>query len=92
VLAAGDAGGSRAGGLHALGFDPNLAQTTQHNKEKQVMSWIKTLASHKILSLSVLFVCLGFSLVLPANTFESDLQDFPDPTGAVRTGQHDWLH
>ncbi|HLJ25660.1 MAG TPA: hypothetical protein VKY85_03025 [Candidatus Angelobacter sp.] len=48
------------------------------------MSWIRTLASYRILSLSILFACLGFSLVLPANT-DPDLRDFPDPTGAVRT-------
>ncbi|HWX56363.1 MAG TPA: hypothetical protein VN176_17370 [Verrucomicrobiae bacterium] len=42
-------------------------------------------ASRRIRFVSALFACLGFTLVVPANSFDPNLRDFPDPTGEVRT-------
>jgi len=46
---------------------------------------IRDFVSRKVLSLGFLLTCLGFALALPANTFDPNLQDFPDPSGTVRT-------
>jgi cytochrome c peroxidase len=45
----------------------------------------RVFASRRILFLCALFAFLAVTLVVPANTLDPNLQDFPDPTGAVRT-------
>lgn len=45
----------------------------------------RVLGSRRILFVSALFACTGFTLVMPANTDDPNLRDFADPAGAVRT-------
>src|SRR5260370_16834931 len=48
------------------------------------MTRFKIVASRKTLYLCVA-AFLGFTMAVLAGTFDPNLQDFPDPTGAVRT-------
>lgn len=41
--------------------------------------------SRRAFFVCALLTCLGFALALPANTFDPNLQNFPDSSGAVRT-------
>jgi cytochrome c peroxidase len=45
----------------------------------------KVLRSNRFLFVGLLTGCLGFAMSLLASGFDPNLQDFPDPTGAVRT-------
>ncbi len=47
--------------------------------------WFKTLVSRKTLLVCLVAGCLGLTMSMLAGGFDPNLQDFPDPTGAVRT-------
>ena len=47
--------------------------------------WLKASVSRKVLFATLTAACLGIALAAVAGGFDPNLQDLPDPTGAVRT-------